>query len=137
MNCAVRVIQDTSLLPGITPAPLTPKKTAPIRCTEDLIKKYPDRFQGIGQLHGEYTTRLGDDGQPVIHVPQKCPISRQPRVKAELDKLVKLGVITPVDEPTDWVSSVAYAWKESGELHFCLDPHDLNNAICTDHHFNP
>ena len=51
---------------------------------------------------------LCDDAQPVIHAPWKCPIAIHPRVKAELDKMVKLGVITPVDEPTDWVSSVAY-----------------------------
>ena len=51
--------------------------------------------------------------------------------------MVKLGVITPVDEPTDWVSSVAYAWKASGKLHISLDPCDLNNAICSDHHCTP
>ena len=63
---------------------------------------------------------------------QKFPISIHPKVKAELDMMVKLGVITPVDEQTDWVSSVAYAWKASGELCICLDPHDLNNAIWRD-----
>ena len=36
MNCAVKVIQAT------------PKKTVPIKSTEDLIRKFPDRFQGIG-----------------------------------------------------------------------------------------
>ena len=51
--------------------------------------------------------------------------------------MVKLGVITPVDEPPAWVSSVAYAWKESGDLHHCSDPQDLNNAICKDHHHTP
>ena len=25
----------------------------------------------------------------------------------------------------------------SGELPICLDPHDLNNAICRDHHCTP
>ena len=48
--------------------------------------------------------------------------------------MVKLGVITPAGEPTDWVSSVAYAWKASGVLCLCLDPHDLSNTICRDHH---
>ena len=35
------------------------------------------------------------------------------------------------------VSSVAYAWKASGELCICLDLHDQNNAICQDHHCTP
>ena len=117
MNCAVKVIQDTSHLPGPMPALPTPKKTAPIRSTEDLIRKFLDRFHGIGQFPG--------------------PISIHPKVKAELDRMVKLGVITPVDEPTDWVSLVAFAWKTSGGLHIYLDPCDLNNAICRDHNCTP
>ena len=137
INCAIKVIQDTSHLPGPTPAPQTPKKIAPIKSTEDLIRKFPDRFQGIGQFPGEYTIRLCDNAQPVIHSPQKCPISICPKVKAELDYRVKLGIVTPVDEQTDWVSSLAYAWNASGELHICLDPHDLNNAIHRDHHHTP
>ena len=70
MNCAVKVIQDTSQLPGPTPTPAalpTPKKTAPIKSTEDLIKKFPNRFQGIGQFPSEYTIRLHDNTLPVIH----------------------------------------------------------------------
>ena len=120
-----------------TPAPPTPKKTAPIKSIEDLIRKFPDSFGGIGQFPVKYTIRLHDNAQPVIHAPWKCPISIHPIVKAELDKMVKLGVITPVDELTDCVSSVAYAWKASGELHICLDHHDLSNAICRDHHHIP
>ena len=85
MNCAVKVIQGTSHLPGPTPAPATPKKTVQIKSTEDLIRRFPDRFQGIGQFPGEYTIRLFDSAQPVIHDPWKCPISICPKVKAELD----------------------------------------------------
>ena len=48
--------------------------------------------------------------------------------------MVKPGVIIPVDEPTDWISSVAYPWKASDELCIFLDPHDFNNAICRYHH---
>ena len=134
MNCAIKVIQDTSWLPGPTPAPPVLRKIVPIKSTEDLIKTSPDRFQGMGQFAGEYIIRLCDNAQPVMHAPWKCPISIHPRVKAELDKVVKLGVITPVDEPTARVSSEAHAWKASGELHICLDPHDLNNIVCRDHY---
>ena len=70
MKCAVKVIQDTSCLPGSSPAPPTPKKTAPIKFTEDLIRKFPERFQGIAQFPSEYTIRLCDNAEPVIHAPQ-------------------------------------------------------------------
>ena len=48
-----------------------------------------------------------------------------------------LGVITCVDEPTDWVSSITYVQKANGELCLCLDPCDLSEAICHDHHKTP
>ena len=68
---------------------------------------------------------------------KKFPISICLKGKADLDKMVKLDVITSVDEPMAWVSSVAYAWKESGELCICLDPWDCNNAICRNHCCTP
>ena len=34
----------------------------------------------------------------------------------------------------DWVSSITYIQKANGELRLCLDPCDLNEAICCDHH---
>ena len=46
-------------------------------------------------------------------------------------------MITCVDKPTDWVSSITYVHKANGELCLCLDPHDLNEAICRDHHKMP
>ena len=48
-----------------------------------------------------------------------------------------LGVITHVDEPMDWVSSITYVQKANGELCLCLDPCDLNKAIRCNHHKTP
>ena len=48
-----------------------------------------------------------------------------------------LGVITHIDQPTDWVWSITYVQKANGELRLCLDPCDLNRAICCDHHKMP
>ena len=39
-----------------------------------------------------------------------------------------MGLITCVDQPTDWVSSITYIQKANGRLHLCLDPCDLNKA---------
>ena len=46
-------------------------------------------------------------------------------------------MITHVDEPMDWVFSITYIQKANGELYLCLDPCDLNEAICHDHHKMP
>ena len=48
-----------------------------------------------------------------------------------------MGVITCVDQSTDWVSSITYVPKANGELCLCLDPCDLNKAICHNHHNTP
>ena len=66
----------------------------------------------------------------MIHAPRKCPIAFHPKVKEQLNKMECLGVITPVDEPTDWVSSITYVQKANGKLCLCLDPCNLNEAIC-------
>ena len=63
-----------------------------------------------------------------VHAPRKCPITLHPKVKKHLDKMEHLGVIAPVDEPTDWVSSITYVQKANGELRLCLDPRDLKEC---------
>ena len=49
--------------------------------------------------------------------------------KAELDRLVKEGIITEVHEHTEWINSIVPVMKEDGSLRLCLDPKDLNKAI--------
>ena len=55
----------------------------------------------------------------------------------KLDEFLEQGIITPVEEPTDWVSSLAYSWKANGKLRVCLDPRDVNKAIKRDHYKTP
>ena len=104
---------------------------------EDLISAYPDRFEGIGCFPGTYHITLREDAQPVVHAPRKCPIAMQPLVREKLDEWEKSDIITPVEEPTDWVSSLAYSMKPNGRLQLCLNPKDLNDAIKRDHHRTP
>ena len=48
-----------------------------------------------------------------------------------------MGVMTKVKEPTEWVSSLAYAMKASSNAQVCLVPKDWNAAIWQDHHWMP
>ena len=143
MNCAITVRQPSthptpvSTTVATTKPPTAPEAAKPIRAIDDLIKEFQDWFQGIGQFPGKYKIQLCHDAHPLIHTPRKCPIALCPKVKEHLDKMEHLGVITHVDEPTDWVSSITYIQKANGELHLCLDPCDLNEAICCDHHKMP
>ncbi|XP_015779930.1 PREDICTED: uncharacterized protein K02A2.6-like [Acropora digitifera] len=103
----------------------------------DLQILYPDRFDGIGKFEGEYHIVTDPDVPPVVHAPRKCPIHIKDDIKKELDEMVNLGVIKPVTEPTDWVSSVAYSQKSNGQWRVCLDPKDLNRAVKRSHHHTP
>ena len=101
------------------------------------MREFLDRFTGIGKLPGEYKIQLHPDVHPVIQAPRKCLIALHPKIKEHLEEMEALGVITLVDQPTDWVSSIMYIQKANGELCLCLDPCDLNRAICHDHHKMP
>ena len=104
---------------------------------EDLIWAYPERFKGIGHFPGPYHITLCDDAKPVVHASCKCPIVMQLLVQEKLDELLDQGIITPVEEPIDWVSSLTYSWKANGKLRVCLDPRDVNKAIKRDHYKTP
>ena len=64
------------------------------------------------------------------------PIALRPKIKEKLDALVKRKVITPVTEPTEWVSSVLAVIKPN-KIRICLDPRDLNEAIKREHYQMP
>ena len=53
----------------------------------------------------------------------------QSAYKAELNRLVKEGIITEVKEHTEWINSIVPVMKSNGSLRLCLDPKDLNQAI--------
>ena len=80
-----------------------------------------------------YTIHLCNNAKPVIHASHRCPITMCPLVYEKLDEFLE-QIIVPVTEPTDWVSSLTYSWKANGKLWVCLDPKDLNAAICHDHY---
>ena len=146
VNCAVKTTQPNRGPTGTTPtqAARTTKppaartlKSKCIKSTDDLTREFPDRSIGIGKFPGEYKIWLCPDAHPVIHAPRKCPITLCPKVKEHLARMEALGVITHVDQPTDWVLSITYVQKANGDLCLCLDPCYLNRAICHDHHKMP
>ncbi|GBN74825.1 Retrovirus-related Pol polyprotein from transposon 297, partial [Araneus ventricosus] len=50
-------------------------------------------------------------------------------LKAEIDRIVRAGVIEKVTEPTDWVIPLVIVQKKNGAFRVCLDPQNLNRAI--------
>ena len=56
------------------------------------------------------------------------------KLKNELDRLTQRKVISPIQEPTDWVSSMIAAKKPDGNIRLCIDPHYLNLALKRSHY---
>ena len=55
------------------PEPCTQSvQSAPIRSKQDLIARYPECFDGIGKLKGEYHITLDPAVPPVVHPPRKA-----------------------------------------------------------------
>lgn len=59
-----------------------------------IENNYREIFKGLGCIPGEYTIKIDKTVQPVIHPPRKVPISLKEKVKCELDKMIRLRVIT-------------------------------------------
>ena len=100
-----------------------------------ILEKYPKCFRGVGLFPGEYHIDLKQDAEPVIHPPRRVPESMREAVKKELSRMIEIDIIEKVDQPTDWVNSVVYVTKPSGELRICLDPKDLNTCVRRPHHY--
>ena len=73
------------------------------------------------------------DCKPVQHPPCQVAVS-----KAELKRLVELGVIKEVLEYTEWINSIIIVplKKPGSSLRLCLDPKDLNKDIKSNRWYN-
>ena len=99
-----------------------------------VIKAHPTLFEGIGRFPGSLHIHIDKSIPPVIHAARKVPINIRDEVANELNKMVQEDVLCRITEPTDWVSSLTYVKKKSGQIRICLDPKDLNRAIQRPHH---
>ena len=100
-----------------------------------ILEKYPKCFRGVGIFPGEYHIDFKQDADPVIHPPRRVPGSMKVAVQKELSRMIDIDIIEKVEQPTDWLNSVVYVTKPSGELRICLDPKDLNTWVRRPHHY--
>ncbi|CAC5376660.1 unnamed protein product [Mytilus coruscus] len=83
-----------------------------IECIENQKKsenswmENSDLFEGIGELEGYHHIELDKSINPVIHPPRRVPIALQERLKSEIERMDKLGIVEKVEHPTEWVCSI-------------------------------
>ncbi|XP_061188181.1 uncharacterized protein LOC133196273 [Saccostrea echinata] len=104
---------------------------------EEINEKYANVFKDLGKLNGKLHLEVKDSVRPVQLPPRKIPLALKPKVKEELNRQEKLGVIKPVNTPTDLVSALVVAPKRSGDIRLCIDPKPLNKALMRNHYPTP
>ena len=100
-----------------------------------MKNKFPQVFAGLGRFNEPYKIRLQEDYRPVIQPVRKVPLAYRDKIDTELARMEKLGVISKVTVPTEFVNSfVVVKKKGSEEIRLCLDPRDLNKSIMREHY---
>jgi hypothetical protein len=100
----------------------------------DLLKEYEDLFprsflemKGIAGSLREMKIQLKLDAKL-----KEETISTEPKYKEkvhkELDQMLEVGIIVPVEE-SDWIIPMVVQPKKMGDLRICVDLHNLN-ATC-------
>ena len=116
------------ILKLLTPNPLVVQNI--MEDTPDFRKEFPKLFQGLGRLKENYTIKTTEDATPIcLYTARKVPHPLLPEVEKALNEMERKGVISPVDEPTDWCSGMVVAPKKNGKVRICVDLTVLNKAV--------
>ena len=100
-----------------------------------ILDEYKDLFQGdLGNTPVVYKMKLDANVTPVVRPSRRIPLAMEESVKRKRDRMVKIRAITPVSEPTEWVSQMVAAKKKDASVRICIDPRDLNKALKRPHH---
>ncbi|KAK3107078.1 hypothetical protein FSP39_006562 [Pinctada imbricata] len=96
----------------------------------DVKKEHPKLFDGLGKTNWEYKISLKDNAKPyALSSPRRVPLPLMNQVKGELERMQSLGVITKVDQPTDWCAGMVVAQKPNGKVRICVDLTKLNESV--------
>ena len=86
-------------------------------------------------MKDSYCITLKEDARPFqVSVPRKVPFPLYQKTKEELDRMLKAGVISIVDQPTDWCTSMVVTPKSNGEVRVCVDLSKLNEYTKRENH---
>jgi len=100
----------------------------------DLNSEDDNLFNGIGCLKNfEYNIDLIENAPLKIYPARRVPFIIRDAVKNELDSMVNMGIIKPIQEPTPVVSPMVVV-KQKDKVRICLDPSDLNKYIKRRHY---
>ena len=110
----------------------------PILTLDNVVGKFPRLFEGLGKLKGNYSIKLQNNCQAyALTTPRRVAIPLLPKVEAELQRMLQLGVIEQVNQPTEWCSGMVVVPKPNGSVRICVDLTNLNKNVQRERHILP
>ena len=101
----------------------------PVQASE-VFTLFPKLFTGLGKLKDNYQIKLRSDAKPyTLQVPRRVALPLLPKVEAELQRMEALGVISKIEEPTEWCSPMVVVPKQNGTVRICVDLTKLNESV--------
>ena len=106
-----------------------------IRTGHDLVRKYPNVFEGIGKLKDyQLTLHINPEVKPVAQALRRPAFSLREKIEKKLEELQQEDIIEAVDGPTPWVNPVVNVPKPNGDVRLCVDMRCANQATIRERH---
>ena len=101
---------------------------------EQVLADFADIFKGLGKMEEKLHLEVNESVPPVIMPPRRVPVALKGKFQEEIDRLIGVGVLEKVEEPTKWASSAVVTAKSNGKVRVCIDPRPLNEALSRSHY---
>ena len=90
--------------------------------TQDWKQQFPQLFEGLGKLEGDYKIKLEQGAKPyALNTTRRVAVPLLKAVEQELHRMEELGVIARVTEPTDWCAGMVVVPKGDRKVRICVD----------------
>ena len=96
---------------------------------------FPKAFSGLKKLGKLYAIKWKPDAKSFcLRAPRRAPLPLEKATRLELKSMEKQGIISRVEEPTDWCSGMVVVLKSNGKVRICVDYTKLNKNVCHELH---
>lgn len=115
-----------------------------VRRVDETVRKVAQTSTGAYGEHGTLDTepvkiQLKSDATPhAVYAARRVPLPMLPKVKEELERMERNGVIEKVTQPTEWCAPMVPVLKKAtGKARICVDFKRLNEAVKREHYILP